>query len=217
MRRKRGSGAPWICHALPLPAPRPFAMRVLMSLRIMHCLSAVSHTYIVGFVDNTLKSKSQRLSHMSDDVSAQTISAHQICGYGAKRPQSRKRLHRSLCQAMQSVQSGRCSEDTKLHFLVLPPVCLNTVSWVERECTQSPSVHAVAQVFRAPGAVSAEGPTLSGVLRGVGRGLDRLLHVAAQKQTQKNSAIENWLQCERWVCRRRGHGDELIKADQSCN
>ena len=93
MRRKRGSGAPWICHALPLPAPRPFAMRVLMSLRIMHCLSAVSHTYIVGFVDNTLKSKSQRLSRMSHNVSSQTISAHQIRGYGGKRPQSRKRLH----------------------------------------------------------------------------------------------------------------------------
>ena len=29
------------------------------------------------------------------------------------------------------------------------------------------------------------------------------------EEAQKNSAIENWLQCERWGCRRRGHGDRL--------
>ena len=42
MLRKTPSGAPLISHAQPLPAPRPFAMRVMMSLR-MNCLSVVSH------------------------------------------------------------------------------------------------------------------------------------------------------------------------------
>lgn len=184
MLRKRDSGAPSICHAQPLPAPRPFAMRVLMSLRIMHCLSAVSHTYIVGFVDDTLKSKSQRLSRMSHNVSSQTISAHQICGYGAKRPQSRKRLHTvsvkpcsdSVLRA-QLTMFGRhqaplsCLATGVFEHSVLGGKRLHAISFSPCSCSSAPcsgcSVRGRLDFDR----------TLSGVLRGVGRGLARLLHV----------------------------------------